>query len=139
MSAPETQTKRGENGDRLFIFPGYGTNAARYNGADLEPIPISPVRGQNWPEMQIQLSNGWMRTNYGKKLAYDDYLRLLRAENGTAGTRVLPGQGRQVMQGPGASQTQQFMMQSAGNQPRSPGGTGMIAEGVDLSNRRFYG
>lgn len=140
MSAPETRTDAGgELGDRLYVFPGYFPNQARNNGADLEPIPISPVRGQQWPGMQIQLSNGWMRTNYGKKIRYDDYLRLLRAENGVAGTRVLPGQGRQVMNGPGPNQTQQMMMATAGSQPRNPGGVGMLADGVDLSGRRFYG
>lgn len=139
MSAPETPIRRAEAGDKLFYFPGYGVNRARYNGADIEPIPISPVRGQQWPGMQIQLSNGWMRTNYGQKLRYDDYLRLLRVENGRAGTRILPGQGRQVMQGPGANQTQQMMMATAGSQPRYGQGVGVLADGVDLTGRRYYG
>lgn len=125
--------------DKLFIFPGYGVNQARNNGADLEPIPISPVRGQNWPEMQVQLNNGWQSTNYGKRLAYDDYLRLLSAENGRAGTRTLPGQGQQVMRGPGPYQTQQMAMQTAGSQPQAPGGVGIIGAGVNLSGRTFFG
>lgn len=130
---------RTEGDKRLFVFPGYPANPARNNGADLEPIPVSPVRGQNWPDMQIQLRNGWGTTNFGKKLTYDDYLRLLRAENGQAGTRTLPGQGQQVMRGPGPQQTQAVAMAGAGSQPKTAGGVGVIGPGVDLSRRTFYG
>jgi len=113
----------------MVVFPGYGVNPARANGADIEPLPINPVHGQSWPGMQVQLSNGWMRTCYGRRLSYDDYLRLLRAENGIAGVRTLPGQGLQRIQGPGPAQiSTSFIVPSA----TVSGGVGQLADGVVL-------
>ncbi len=118
----------------LVVFPGYGVNRARANGADIEPVPISPVHGQSWPGMQVQLLNGWGQTNFGRRMTYDDYLRLLRGEAGQAGVRQLPG--RQQIQGPGASQVSSTWVPT--NQQSSLG-VGMVAANVDLSQRSFYG
>jgi hypothetical protein len=126
-----------------WLFPGYGVNSARSNGADLEPVPITPVRGQNWPGMQIQLSNGWQHTNYGKKISYDGYLRLL-TDSSTRSRRYLTpkpsGLGPNATHsGPAPSNVQQMINQTSGAQPDSPGGPGFLSGNVDLGGRRYYG
>lgn len=125
-------------GHQVWTFPGYGVNPARGNGADLEPIPITPVHGQNWPGMQVQLSNGWQSTNYGKKLSYDDYLRMLSTSTSEAGnTQVLPGGGPK--KGTSPANYQDWLQNGPGNQPSVVGGPGSVAPGVDISGRGFYG
>jgi hypothetical protein len=122
----------------LVVFPGYGVNPARLNGADREPVPISPVHGQSWPGMQVQLRNGWGITSFGRRLTYDDYLRMLTAATGNAPGKprsILPGQGAQHMQGPGAKQ----YMNSLPQANTTKGGVGLLAPGVDLGERRYYG
>jgi hypothetical protein len=123
--------------------PFYGVNSARYNGADIEPIPITPVRGQNWPGMQIQLRNGWGTTSFGKKLSYDDYLRLLTDSATKNRSYLLPnpsGLGPSAQRpGPAASNVQSMISNTTGAQPTSPGGPGFLAPGVNLTGRRYYG
>jgi hypothetical protein len=128
-------------GHELYVFPGYGVNQARNNAADLEPIPITPVKHQNWPEMQIQLSNGWALTNFGKKLSYDDYLRLLTSSNEMARSYLSPGTkgtalGNQRI-GPSPLNVQANAQAGPGSQPSNPGGPGQLVG--SLGNRRYYG
>lgn len=131
------------NGHQLPIFVGYGVNSARMNGADLEPVPITPVRGQNWPEMQIQLSNGWQHTNMGKRQSYDSYLRLLTDSSTKQRHFLIPhpsGLGPHAQRsGPAPSNVQQMIDQTSGSQPNTPGGPGFLASGVNLGGRRYYG
>jgi hypothetical protein len=121
--------------------PFYGVNPARNNGADLEPIPITPVRGQNWPEMQIQLRNGWELTSMGKKLAYDDYLRLMTDSATKSRSYLIPSRSGYVQRGagPAPSNVTQMINQTSGAQPQSPGGPGFLAADVNLSGRTYYG
>lgn len=121
----------------------YGVNPARYNGADIEPVPITPVRGQNWPEMQIQLRNGWGTLSFGRKLSYDDYLRLL-TDSATKNRHYLipkpAGIGPNALTpGPSPYNVQSYIAQTSGNQPQSPGGPGFLAHNVDLTGRNYYG
>ena len=129
-------------GNTVAFFAGYGVNPARNNGEDVEPIPITPVRGQNWPEMQVQLRNGWETTCMGKKLSYDDYLRMLTASSEKSRTYLIPspsGLGQANRPGPAPSNVQQLIDQSSGAQPTSPGGPGFLAGNVNLGGRRYYG
>lgn len=128
-------------GRQIPIFVGYGVNPARNNGADIEPIPITPVRGQNWPEMQIQLNNGWSKTNYGKRISYDQYLRLLTDSSTKSRRYLIPSRSGNVQfgGGPAPANVQSMVNTTSGAQPNSPGGPGFIASGVDLSGRRSYG
>jgi hypothetical protein len=129
-------------GNTVAFFAGYGVNPARSNGEDLEPIPITPVRGQNWPGMQIQLRNGWETTCYGKKLAYDDYLRMLTDSSTKGRSYLIPrgsGIGQANRAGPAPANVQSMIDTSSGAQPNSPGGPGFVASGVDLGKRRNYG
>jgi len=129
-------------GNPVVKWPGWVDNDARYSvQTDINPMPIVPVHFQNWPDMQYQLSNGWQFTNYGQRMPYDDYLRLLYSSMSTPGAPApMPGEGLQPQQKSMASQKQiQNAIVAAQGSPASPGGTGIIAPGVNLSNRRFYG
>lgn len=128
-------------GHPLVVFPGYGVNQARNNGADLEPVPITPVKHQNWPEMQIQLMNGWELTNFGRKISYDDYLRLLTSSNEKARSYLAPGTkgiaaGNQRI-GPSPLNVTAYMQSGPGSQPSNPGGPGQLAG--SFTNGGYYG
>lgn len=130
-----------DTGHALTVFTGYGVNQARNNGADLEPVPITPVKHQNWPEMQIQLSNGWALTNFGKKMSYDDYLRLLTSSNEKARNYLSPGTkgvaaGNQRI-GPSPLNVAAWAQAGPGSQDSNPGGPGQTIGGV--TNGGFYG
>lgn len=128
-------------GHPTYQFQGYGVNPARYNGADVEPIPITPVRGQNWPGMQVQLSNGWMLTNYGLRMSYDSYLRMLSEKPSVAGrTMLTPGPTqKQFKGGMSPANFQQILDNGPGNQPQTGGGPGTLAPNVSLAGRAYYG
>jgi hypothetical protein len=121
--------------------PFYGTNPARNNGADLEPIPVTPVRGQNWPGMQIQLKNGWGSLSFGRKLTYDDYLRMQTDSATKARSYLIPSRAGYVQKGagPAPANVASMIATTSGAQPNSPGGPGFLAAGVDLSGRQYYG
>jgi hypothetical protein len=128
-------------GHPTWVFPGYGVNQARNNGADLEPIPITPIKHQNWPEMQIQLMNGWELTNYGEKLSYDDYLRMLTTQENGARSFISPGPkgttaGNQPI-GPSPLNVQAWAQSGPGAQPNNPGGPGQLI--AALGARNYYG
>jgi len=121
--------------------PFYGVNTARYNGADIEPVPITPVHGQNWPGMQIQLRNGWGTTNFGKKMSYDNYLRLLTDSATKNRSYLIPSPSSlgnaQVRGGPAPGNVQKLINSTSGAQPATPGGPGFL--GVNLTGRTYYG
>ena len=128
-------------GHPLYVFPGYGVNQTRNNGADLEPIPITPVKYQNWPEMQIQLDNIVGKLNFGKKMAYDDYLRLLTSSNEkgrsylSPGTKGVAGGNQRI--GPSPLNVQANAQSGPGAQPSNPGGPGQMVG--SFSNGGYYG
>jgi hypothetical protein len=130
-------------GHELYVFKGYGVNEARYNGADVEPIPITPVHGQNWPGMQLQLKNGWGALSFGRKLSYDDYLRLLTDSATKNRNYLIPhpaGIGpAAVNPGPAPGNVNAMIAASSGAQPSTPGGPGFVAANVNLSRRGYYG
>lgn len=141
--AEDVSAEYAEAGHTVPQFYGYGVNPARNNGADIEPIPITPVRGQNWPEMQIQLKNGVGTLSFGKKLAYDDYLRLLTDSASKQRHYLLPhpsGLGPAAGKpGPAPGNVQSMINTTSGAQPSTPGGPGFLASGVNLSGRNYYG
>lgn len=128
-------------GHPLYVFPGYGVNQARNNAADLEPIPITPVKHQNWPEMQIQLDNIVGRLNFGRKMSYDDYLRLLTSSNEKARSYLTPGNrgvaGGNIRVGPSPLNVQANAQAGPGSQASNPGGPGQLAG--SFSNGGYYG
>jgi hypothetical protein len=134
--------KASEEGHPIVYWPGWQNNDARYSvQTDIMPLPISPVHFQNWPEMQFQLSNGWQYTNYGLRMPYDDYLRLLYSSTSSPGApRPLPGQGYQpfAVGNPSDSQVQNQVFAPAAPSDYK-GGVGILAPGVSLSGRTYYG
>lgn len=127
---------------QTVAYPFYIVNPARNNGQDIEPIPITPVRGQNWPEMQIQLNNGWSHTNYGKRISYDDYLRMLTDSSTKSRHNLLPspsGIGQANKPGPAPGNVQSMIDTTSGAQPNTPGGPGFMAAGLNLTGRHYYG
>jgi hypothetical protein len=128
-------------GHPLYVFPGYGVNQARNNGADLEPIPITPVKHQNWPEMQIQLNNGWMMLNWGKKLPYDTYLKLLASSEDRGRAYLAPGPrgvaAGNLKIGPSPLNVQTWQQSGPGAQPNNPGGPGQTVGAI--TNGGYYG
>lgn len=130
--------EQGPHGHTIPQFVGYGVNPARNNGADLEPIPITPVRKQNWPEMQVQLLNGWQLTNMGKRITYDDYLRMLSKSEPNK-QYLIPSKSGNVRTGPAPANVQSMIDTTSGSQPNSPGGPGFMAADLNLSGRRYYG
>lgn len=111
----------------MGIFPGYGVNTARLNGADFEPVPIRPVQHQNWPEMNVQLFNGWSKITTNKYV-YDNWLRLLSNRDSGFTKQVLPSGAPN--RGPSPYNVQNFFNRTAGMQPTNPGGPGFILPGI---------
>jgi hypothetical protein len=128
---------------QTVAVPFYGVNPARNNGADIEPIPITPVRGQNWPEMQVQLKNGMEgKAHQGNKLTYDDYLRLLNEAHPNtahASSTSFASRGGNVQQGPSPYNVGSMIQTTAGAQPNAPGGPGFLAGNLNLAGRTYFG
>lgn len=128
-------------GHPLYVFPGYGANSARMNATDIEPIPITPVKHQNWPEMQIQLDNAVGKLNFGRKMSYDDYLRLLTSSSEKARSYLTPGRNGvpagNVRIGPSPLNVQANAQTGPGAQPSNPGGPGQMAGA--FTNGGYYG
>ena len=127
----------GHPGHPIYPFLGYGVNPARAIGADLEPIPITPVKWQNWPEMQIQLLNGWMLTNWGKKISYDDYLKQLASSEDKGRAYLTPNKGANVNIGPSPLNVAAWAQSSAGAQPNNPAAPGQVVGAI--TNGGYYG
>lgn len=103
----------------MGVFPGYGVNLARLNGADIEPIPVKPVQHQNQGWLP-QLFNGYQSITT-HKYPGDHYLRML--------SHMQPGQNYRNLNGgplvgPSPSQVTDMYGRSAGQQPTAPGGPG---------------
>ena len=113
---------------QMGVYIGRTPNPhVRYGEDDMMNAPTTFARiGTRWGD--IQLSNGWMRTNWGRRNA--------RPEAGfmIAVNQVLPGQTRLIgthpgdfpMRGPSPSQWDYHVASSAGSQPNYPGGPGQI-------------
>lgn len=131
-------------GHPVVDWPGWQNNDARYSvQPDINPIPISPVHFTDWTGRQIQLSNGWALTNWGKRDPYDHYLRLLQSSNsGTSKAHplVFRGNAQQPTGSPGPS-TKQLQNQISNNAPSGNigPGAGKLAPGLSLTGRRYYG
>lgn len=142
MTVNHTEAFRGGSGHPIVFWPGWIDNTARRSPqTDVQPLPVQPVHFQAWPANQVQLSNGWQQTNYGKRMSYDDYLRLLSSSNsGPGAPKPLPGQGQQPQGGAIPSRVQ-LQNAIALNTPADNGnlGTGILGPGVNLSGRRYYG
>jgi hypothetical protein len=89
--------------------------------------------------MQIQLLNGWETTNYGKKMTYDDYLRLLSTKNSQGPVTQLPGGMPKI--GPSPANVQNWFQSGPGNQPNMVSGPATVNSNVDVtsSTRGYYG
>lgn len=138
---PDCGCAPGKVGNPVVVWPNWITNQARNNGADIWPTPFVPRRHGNVAFAEtgmIQLNNGWSGTNFGKRMDYDNYLRLLTTSSAGPGkNEVLPG--KQPVSYRQVSQDQLQTMQSAMANPPNGGGTGVLAPNVDLSGRTYYG
>lgn len=129
-------------GHPIVFWPGWINNSARYSvNPDIYPLPVQPVHHQTWPATQVQLSNGWQQTNYGKRMSYDDYLRLLYSSTSSPRAPVpMPGQ---KLQPQGNALPSRLQLQNAigASTPQDNGqlGTGILGPGVNLNGRRYYG
>lgn len=131
-------------GNPVVIWPGWVTNDARNNGADINPLPIVPLRYGNWAAMAMQLKNGLELSTFGKNDSYENYLRLNRLlySSGSMNTK----NARQIENTfhpagnvqPSNIQLAQ-MITAAAPGANNTGGTGQIATGVDLTSRAYYG
>jgi hypothetical protein len=133
-------------GHPIVNWPGWVTNDARYSSQpDIMPLPIAPVHFVSWPFRQIQLLNGWELTNFGKRQSYDYYLNQLQSSASNPMSNPKPSSLKGNRQQPTAYappsqlQIQNGVFTPVGNQPQSGGGTGVLAPGVSLEGRRFYG
>lgn len=98
-----------------------------YGQEDLINAPVTFARiATRWAD--VQLSNGWMNTNWGKRQSGREAYYL-----NTVGVPVIPGQSRQSGQntadfpvkGMAPSQWQSYVASTAGAQDSYPGGPGM--------------
>lgn len=128
-------------GHPVTVWPGWVTNDARNNGADVNPIQVQPWHYGNFAATQTQLSNGLKDLSFGRRLAYDGYLRMLysSASMDTKHKRqILPTIHPSAVVQPSQIQLAQ-MVTAAAPYSDNTGGTGQIAPGVDLSRRTYYG
>lgn len=128
-------------GNPVVIWPGWGVNDARNNGADINPLPVQVLHYGNWTATQVQLKNGLELSNFGRREDYQDFRKLLYSSSSSTSKgprQVLPGFKPSGAVQPSNVQLAQMISNGAPNQS-GLGGTGEIAPGVDLSNRRFYG
>jgi len=137
-------SKKSKMGTPTVVWPGWENFDSRASvQTDINSLPIVPVHFQQWPGMQYQLSNGWQNTNYGLKTPYDTYIRMLYSSNNSPGAPLpLPGERLQPQAGPQPSQLQlqnQVFAPAANRQGNGNGGAGVLAPGVSLAGRRFYG
>lgn len=112
----------------LGAYQGRGVNPHVLRGqADLENAPTTFARyATRWADMQ--LSNGWQNTDYGKRTGYRGAAYMI------AITPSIPGQTRLIgnnsadfpLRGPAPSQWDYHVASSAGSQPFYPGGPGYV-------------
>lgn len=128
-------------GNPVVIWPGWVTNQARNNGADVNPLQIVPLHYGNFAAYQTQLFNGLQLSDFGLKNSYQGYLSKLysSASMNTKGQRqTLPSVHPSALSPPSQVELAQMVTAAAPNESNT-GGTGQLAPGVDLTNRRFYG
>lgn len=108
-----------------------------YGQQDIETAPLTFNRiGTRWGD--VQLSNGWQNTNYGKRMVTPGAYYLV------AVTPTIPGQTRLSggrfadfpARGPAPSQWQSYYDATAGMQPDSPGGPGQMMGPLNLGFER---
>jgi hypothetical protein len=129
-------------GHPIVVWPGWGVNPARWSAADINPLPIQPLHYGNFTATQTQLLNGLQLSNFGKRAAYDDYLRLVDSSSANAGNKGMkqlqPGFKPAGARQPSAKQLQQMIQQNApSTSPDPTGGVGIFANGVPVRN--YYG
>jgi hypothetical protein len=126
-------------GHPATIWPGWQNNDARYSlQPDINPAPITPVHFQNWPGVQYQLSNGWQYTNYGQRMPYDDYLRMLYSSTSSPGAPApMRGQGQQPTANGLVSQKTLQNTIFVNREPQNSGGAGTL--NAPIGPRTFYG
>jgi hypothetical protein len=135
----------GGAGHPLVVFPGWVDNDARYSPqTDIMPLKIAPVHFTDWTGRQLQLSNGWQGTNYGKRDSRDFYLNQNFSSSSGPGKPKPYAQYGNRQQPTGFSPPSQMQIQGAVFNPAAPdpnlsGGTGVLGPGVNLQNRRYYG
>lgn len=132
-------------GHPVVIWPGWVTNDARNNGADVNPLPIVPLHYGNWAAMQVQLKNGLELSTFGNKDSYTQYLRLNRllyssaSRNSKEARQIAPN----TLYPNGISQPSMIqlanMVTAGAPNADDTGGTGQLAPGIDLSQRAYYG
>lgn len=131
-------------GRPIVYWPGWQQFPARASPqTDVNPLPIMPQHYRIWTFMQPQLSNGWQETNYGKRAPYDYYLRMLASSTSSPGNpRPMLGQG-QSPTGQAIPSAVQLQRSISANAPpttqNQTGGSGILAPGVNLNGRTFYG
>lgn len=149
MTTANSDALQGNVGRPLVFWPGWTQFASRLSPqTDVNPLPIEITRAPIWEFVQPQLSNGWQQTNYGLRASYDDYLRMITASNSGPNyphgrpPTPLPGQGLAPTGYPSPSDIQLANGISRNAPPTTTnlnGGTGLLAPGVNLSGRGYYG
>jgi hypothetical protein len=136
----------GPVGIPIGLFPGYQENShilipALPGGytAQVDPSPVTFARYNMARGVHdVQLNNGWQRTNYGRRTVYasSGYLNEIQPQ--------IPGQSRLfgtntadfVMRGPAPGQMQAIQDQVQ-SQPSNPGGPGQL--GGPLNHSKTWG
>ena len=128
-------------GNPVVVWPGWVTNQARNNGADVNPLQIVPLHYGNFTATQIQLFNGLQLYDWGLKNSYQGYLSKLysSASMNTKGQKqTLPAVHPSALSQPSQIELAQMVTAGAPNETNT-GGTGQLAPGINLTGRRFYG
>jgi len=134
----------GAIGNPVVVWPGWVTNDARNNGADINPLPIVPLHYGNWAALQVQLKNGLELSTFGNKDSYTQYLKLNRllyssaTSNSKQARQILPSFHPAGNIQPSSVQLASMITAGAPNADNT-GGTGQLAPGIDLSARKYYG
>lgn len=101
-----------------------------YGQRDLENAPTTFARyATRWGD--VQLSNGWMNTNFGRRLSNAKTGYLSNVQPTVPGQTRLTGlhPSNYPMRGPAPSQWQFHVNNGPGSQPDYPGGPGQILGG----------
>lgn len=131
-------------GHPVVIWPGWVTNEARNNGADINPLPIQPLRFGNFAATQTQLFNGLQLSNFGRRDSYDSYRRAIDSSSVNAGSKnqkqLFPGFQPAGARQASAVQLNQMILNNNPPPPDPSGnsGVGIFAPGVNF-NRTYYG
>lgn len=98
-----------------------------YGQDDMENAPTTFARiATRWAD--VQLSNGWQNTNYGKRFTFSNTGYLASVVPVEPGATRLSGrqQGDFPMRGPAPSQWDFHVNNGPGSQPSYPGGPGFV-------------